>query len=381
MRILIGSLTYPLPNGVSTSINTSYDGLTAAGHQVKIIAPDYQLGQARPGHLPLDSSAIGRLLTSLFGKEERMFATSAKGKIEAIVQQFQPDICWLHTLTWAANAFEKVMLDSKSLKILTYHTLVENYGRIYAGTIGASRMRERSKEVANSVDQVIAPSRIIEQKLRHYGVKKPIAVIPTGVQPAKSHYSKAELAKKFNFDPQAFLLLHTGRVSKEKNIKALLKMAERLSQVKPNFQLVFIGPGDIEEVLAQASQLGLGDKVICTGPVKTEELRRCYGGADLFVFASQTETQGLVVNEAMLSATPVVALDSPIAPEVYPSGTAVVVGEEGKFAEEVATLLADPAKRKKIGLAGQKFAQAHFSTEVMLKRQIQLFEQLLAAKA
>ncbi|MEK7534999.1 MAG: glycosyltransferase, partial [Patescibacteria group bacterium] len=138
MKIVIGSMTYPLANGVTTSINTSVDGFVRAGHKVAIIAPRYDdLGKVRPEHHPVTSSEIGRWFLSALHKKERFFsASSATEEIKKIVEDFRPDAYWLHTVTWAPNAFERIMQQSNKPNVLTYHTLIEDYGRAYAGEIG-----------------------------------------------------------------------------------------------------------------------------------------------------------------------------------------------------------------------------------------------------
>ncbi len=376
MKILVCSLTYPLPNGVTSSLTTSVDGFLAAGHQVRIVAPDYGKGKVRPEHFPVPSSIIGRVITGLFQKEERMFGLGARGQIKKIVEEFSPDAFWLHTVTWSANAFENVMLKSKKPTVLTYHTLVENYGRVYAGEIGAQRMATRSKELADSVNQIIAPSHVVESKLRAYGVTKPITVIPTGIHDPGQQYSKSELANHFDFSADVPVLLYLGRVSKEKNIAGLLEMAAKLKQNLDNFVLLLVGPGDIEETNAQALELKLDKNVICTGPLPKAEAQKVYGGADLFVFASQSETQGLVVGEAMIAGLPVVALNSPVQPEVYPENVAVVAKNTDEFATAVADLLKDEPRRAHLAQVGKEFVTKNFSIEGMIRKQIELFENL-----
>jgi glycosyltransferase involved in cell wall biosynthesis len=141
---------------------------------------------------------------------------------------------------------------------------------------------------------------------------------------------------------------------------------------------LLIGPGDVEDYSKEAADLGILDNAIFTGPVSSEEVKGSYDAADVFVFASQTETQGLVIGEAMIANTPVVALKSPIQPEVYPESVSVVVRDEAKFAEEVDKLLKNPDKQKKLAELGKKFVEENFSCEQMTKKQIEVFEKALS---
>lgn len=378
MKILICSLTYPLANGVTTSINTSVDGFLASGHKVAIIAPSYpDLGKTRPEHYPISSSEIGRWLLSSLHKKERFFAgVSATSEIKEIINDFQPDAYWMHTLTWATNAFERLMIKSNQPKVLTYHTLVEDYGRAYAGAIGAWRMRSRSRDVANKMNAVIVPSQVIAQRLSLYGVRKSFDVIPTGINIPPIAYLKTELAERFHFSPNATVLLYVGRVSREKNIAKLIKLTQPLLRDGQTV-LLLVGPGDLFEVQQQAKSLGVEKHVICSGALPKEDTQKIYGAADAFVFASQTETQGLVIGEAMLSGTPVVALYSPIQPEIYPDSTAVVIRDERQFSNSIKEILNDHKRQKILTATAKKFVEDNFSIDGMITKQIALFQRLI----
>ncbi|HUD20514.1 MAG TPA: glycosyltransferase [Candidatus Saccharimonadales bacterium] len=378
MRILIGSLTYPLHNGVTNSINTSVDGFVKAGQKIQIVAPRYQQQLARPEHRPVMASPLSKFFLQLFGKEERMFGYKAYGQIKKIAQDFGPDAYWLHTITWAPNAFERAMIASKKAKVVTYHTLVEMYGQAYGGELGALRMVERSRKVCNAADIIITPSQVIADKLRSYEVTKPIKVIPTGILKSEKSFSKSELAEKYHFSPDNALLIFVGRISKEKNISALIKMAATLAKMRQDFTLLLVGPGDIEETQAEAKKMDVEKQVILTDGLPLADSKACYGAADAFVFASQSETQGLVLGEAMIAGTPVVALNSPIQAEVYPEEVAVVVRDETQFASEVNRLLCDKSLQEKLAVEGKKFVEENFSVDGMISKQITVFESVTA---
>lgn len=371
MKILVCSLTYPLPNGVTSSINESVDGLVAAGHQVRIVAPDYGKGKFRPEHYPVASSVFGRALVRFFGKKERMFGLRAAAEIKEIVDEFEPDVYWLHTVSWAQNAFEKIMLESSARKVLTYHTMLDVYGKLYVGKLGEQAMIARSKEVASSVDDVITPSEFMKSKLVSWGVKTHISVVATGITEPKTKLSHAELTKKFHLKPEAKIMLYVGRVVKEKNISTLVAMTKKVVKKEPNAVLVLIGPGDIPETLEEAKQHGIGEHVICPGQLPLADAKSCYAGADVFVFASQSETQGLVIGEAMISDTPVVALRSPIQAEVYPENVARVADTTTEFAEMVIEVLHDESLKKKLAQSARQYVLNNFSKEIMLKKQLE----------
>ncbi len=375
---MVSSLTYPLPNGVTASLNTAVDGLLSNGHDVMIVAPDYKTKKVRPEHYTVPSSLIlHKVAKNILGKEERVFRMNSKKKIEELAEKFDPDIYWLHSVTWAANAFEQQMIKSKKKKVLFYHTLVEEYGRLYAGDMGAFVMRKRTESLGNKVDAIMTPSDMMKKKLIEYGVKKPINIIPTGIDAPQKSFTKKDVQEKFNIPEKMKILLYLGRMSKEKNLDVLLDMIKELKEKNYNAILLFVGPGDIDEVNDDAKKMNISDRVICTGPLKREDAQRIYGACDAFVFSSQTETQGLVVGEAMLAKTPVVALVSPIQKEVYPEGKAVVVKKEKDFAQAVIDILENKKEREKMIKEAEEFVLQNFSKKSMIEKQIKVFMEVL----
>ncbi len=367
IKIMVSSLTYPLPNGVTASLNTAVDGLLSNGHEVMIVAPDYKMKKVRPEHHTVPSSLIlHKVAKNILGKEERVFRMNSKKKIEELAEKFNPDIYWLHSVTWAANAFEQQMIKSKKKKVLFYHTLVEEYGRLYAGDMGAFVMRKRTESLGNKVDAIMTPSDMMKKRLIEYGVKKPIHIIPTGIDAPQKSFTKKEIKEKFNIPDKMKILLYLGRMSKEKNLDVLLDMIKELKEKNYNAILLFVGPGDIDEVNEDAKKMNVSDRVICTGPLKRDDAQRVYGACDAFVFSSQTETQGLVIGEAMLARTPVVALVSPIQKEVYPEGKAVVVKKEKDFAHAVIDILENEKERERMIEEAENFVLQNFSKKSMI---------------
>ena len=376
MKILISSLTYPLPNGATVSIDASVDGLIAEGYKALIVAPRYKTIKHRPEHRPVPSSAVVKAIVSLIGKEDRTFGITAFYYIKKIAKEFELDIYWLHTLTWAPNAFELNMLKSEKPKVLSCHSLVEEYGRMYGGKIGANLMRRRSKSVVNKMDAVIVPSKVIGQKLRKYGVVKPIYVIPTGINIVKDYFTKQEICTRFSIPPNSKILLYVGRVCKEKNIEALLKIMKKIKNKDSNIFLLIVGPGDIEKFSALAQKMNVADKIILTGALPLEETQKIYGGSDVFVFTSKTETQGLVIGEAMMAGIPVVAFESQIQPEIYPKSLSVVVKNESEFSNAVLDILENREKRDEMVKKAKEFVLENFSRGAMTRKQKALFLKL-----
>jgi glycosyltransferase involved in cell wall biosynthesis len=269
------------------------------------------------------------------------------------------------------------MVRSKKAKVLTYHTLVEEYGRVYAGKAGAMLMRRRSKAVCNKMDVVITPSKIIKKKLLSYGVKKPIHPIPTGIKRVEKYFTKKELHEEFNIPKSKKILLSVGRICKEKNMETLLKIMKDISEKDKDLFLLLIGPGESTEFKKIAKDLKIADKVLFTGPLPMEKVQKSYGGADAFVFASKTDTQALVVGEAMMAKTPVIALKSQIIPDVYPLETLFCNKNKKEFVDSVFEVLKNKKKREEKVKKAKDFVEDNFSRRAMTKKQTELFSSLI----
>lgn len=380
MKLILGSLTYPLANGVTNSINVTIDGLRAAGHEVVVVAPDYDTGQIRPEHRPVSSSRISELATKTFGNSERFFSVRALGEIQKIVDEFQPDIYWLHTVTWAPNIFEAIMQRNKKVKVLTYHTLVDYYAKIYAGKVGEQHFIGRSKDVCAMMDCVIAPSQFVKNRLLGWQIKTPIEVIPTGIPVSSGGYSATDLKKKYRIPRDHKILLSVGRVVRDKNISALLRTLQTVVKHYPKTTLLLVGPGGLDDFRKEAESLGIGKHVVMTDQVPPTEARKMYWGADVFVFASQSETQGLIFGEAMNAGLPIAALTSPIQPEFYPETVACVGQSESHLASLITDLLVQPKKQATLRIAGRKFFEAELSLKAMTTKQLAVLSQLVGGQ-
>lgn len=380
MRLLLSSLTYPLANGVTNSINVTVDGLRAAGHEVVVVAPDYDTGKVRPEHQPVSSSRISEVATKQFGNGERFFSLKAVAEIQKVVESFDPDVYWLHTVTWAPNIFEVMLQRSKKVKLLTYHTLVDRYAKIYAGALGEQHMIGRSKDVANIMSGVIAPSQFVADRLKSWGVKTSINVIPTGIPKTTSGYDSATLKKKYNIPRGNKILLAVGRVVRDKNISALLRTLQLILQERTDVTLVLVGPGNLEDFTKEARSLGVDGAVVMTDQVSPDEARKMYWGADVFVFASQSETQGLVFGEAMNAGLPIAALDSMIRAEFYPEGVALVGRDERQLATLVVGLLSNSQQQQELKNAGRLFFDEKLSLAAMTQGQLEFIHSLIGGQ-
>lgn len=242
--------------------------------------------------------------------------------------------------------------------------------------------RSLSRRQCNAVDAVIAPSQPMLEALRGYGVKSEAEVIPTGLQEHSFVPGDgAAFRSRYGILPDRPVLLYVGRVAHEKNIGFLLRMVGQVKHVHPDILLVIAGEGPaMERLRREAAALSLQDNVMFIGYLdRKTQLNDCYRMADVFVFASTTETQGLVLLEAMAQGVPVVAVAEMGTRSILLEGKGACIAplEESLFAQRVIGLLQDEKGRRALGEASYLHALG-WSSRQMAERILAFYSRVIA---
>lgn len=249
--------------------------------------------------------------------------------------------------------------------IHTYHTLYTYYRRYLPRPIRPTRgmVETGSRLLCNRCDVTIAPSGQMKHELESYGITSPICTLPYGVDEEEFTCDVGWDVRAALSLPTEDLLLYAGRLGKEKNLRFLLRAFGRLLLLHPSARLVIAGDGPERQPLERyAASLGIAPYVVFTGFLERPQLIHLYKQA-LFVFASKTETQGLVLMEALMAGAAVVAVGVMGPMDMITSGeTGILVSEdEGEFAGACHQLLQDTDRRRTLGLAAQRYARSHSS--------------------
>lgn len=321
LRIAIFSdSALPILNGVSVSIDSLVRELRGLGHSVHIYtASHFRYRDPDPNtfRFPAFETPWTKgypLALPPFYPMLRQF------------RRYQYDLIHSHTpftiglvgLRWA---------QSFGLPIVsTYHTLYDKYAHYipyFPRRYTRYKIAKHTNFYYNSVDQVITPSEAAKKWLVRHSVKTPVTVIPTSPLGPKL-IDRAEARLRLGIAPGQRVLLYVGRIAREKNMGVLFSAAAQAFRQDPSLQLWLVGDGPFRtECVEQARELGIGDRVRFIGFVPREMVDEYYAAADLFVFASMTETQGLVINEAMSYGLPAIAVQGGGA------GASIVDGENG----------------------------------------------------
>ncbi|MGY1488471.1 glycosyltransferase [Methylobacillus pratensis] len=386
MKILfISDVYFPRVNGVSTSIRTFVSQMQALGHEVHLIAPDY-------GVATEDEAWIKRIpaRSIYFDPEDRVMRYGAVLKLLPELRDENYDVVHIHTPFVAHYLGIKLarLLDIPCLE--TYHTFFEDYMHHYLPWIPQSMARKiaisTSRRQCNAVNAVIAPSQPMLDALRSYGVKASAEVIPTGLQEKSFEEADGEAFRdRYGISRQRPVALFVGRVAHEKNIDFLLRMANELRRQQPDMLLVVAGEGPAQKHLEDLStELALGDNIKFIGYLdRNTELNACYKAADVFVFASKTETQGLVLLEAMAQGVPVVALAELGTKSILIEGEGAMIAPEDEriFASKVFSLFANPGKRAKLGEAALHYAAKRWTARLQAERMLQFYQRVQSRSA
>ena len=322
----------PEINGVVSSLASSVRELRRRGHRVIVIAPSHE--HAR------EETDVYRLRSAPFPFYPQFrLAFPLPAKLLAELPQMPFDVIHSHSIFFIGCLGAFVAQRRNTPLILTYHTLWTEYVHYIPFHEGITRSQAvwLSREFCNRCNAVIAPTHDIRELLLSYGVERPIAVIPSGVDVAVfARTTPAAARLRAGGGP---LALFVGRLGREKNIDLVLDAFDAAAAQVAGLRLILVGTGPHEVALRRhAAALRSGSRIEFTGALDQSELGAYYAAADAFVFASTTETQGLVLLEAMTHGVPVAAVDCPVSREAVGSDAGLLVANT---ADALASALVD----------------------------------------
>jgi glycosyltransferase involved in cell wall biosynthesis len=316
MRIVMLTNTFmPHVGGVARSVAAFTAEYRRCGHQVLVVAPEFP-------DMPASETDVVRIpAIQNFNGSDFSVVLPVSGLLTDELDDFKPQIIHAHHPYLLGTTALRIARFRDLPLVYTHHTLIEQYTHYMPGgdTPGFKRFAiKMGTRYANLADQVFVPSESIATLLQERGVQTPITVMPTGVD--VEHFAQgdgARFRKQLAIPADAFVVGHLGRLAPEKNLEHLAgAVADFIKQnSRACFLVVGKGPSEpqIREIFAQR---GLGERLHITGILEAEQLVDAYHAMDVFAFASRSETQGMVLTEAMAAGVPVVALDAPGVREV-----------------------------------------------------------------
>jgi len=363
--LMISDVYFPRINGVSTSIQTFMHELTQLGHEVTLIAPDYggesrTVFDAETGIIRIPARKVW------FDPEDRFMQRRAIQRIVAHLKKRDYDLVHIQT-PFVAHSLGVWLADQLSVPCVeTYHTYFEEYLYHYLPLLPKQLMRYLAKQftlrACNQVDQVIVPSTAMRDVLTQYGVKTTMQILPTGLpQQDFTRGNGNRFRYRMGIAVERPVMVTIGRVAFEKNIDFLVDVTHQVRRSIANILFLIAGEGPMQSHLKRRIQNeGLEENIQLIGYLERErELKDCYSAADVFVFASRTETQGLVLLEAMAQGTAVVSTAMMGTRDVLQERQGCLIAEEQVelFAEKVVQVLRDADLQQQLSETGRQYAR------------------------
>ena len=381
MRILVISDVYfPRVNGVSTSIQTFNQELRKLGHEITLLAPDY-------GSPSANENGIYRIPARkvMFDPEDRMMRYRLLLEQGMALKEKQFDIIHIQTPFLAHYAGVNLASKLNLPTVETYHTLFEEYLFHYLPLIPDDVLRYVARHFTRSqckdVDTVVVPSSPMLDKLKEYGVNNRMEIIPTGMQMEQfANGDAARFRNKYEIPPDRPTLVHVGRIAHEKNIDFLINVLDEVKRQIPNVLMIIAGEGPaLTHLQKMVRKLDLESNALFVGYLsRADALLDCYKAGDVFVFASRTETQGLVLLESMALGTPVVSTAIMGTKDILKAAKGGLVAEDDlrDFSDKVIRLLTDSQLRQRLSNEGIEYA-ATWSASALAEKMQSLYQELI----
>jgi glycosyltransferase involved in cell wall biosynthesis len=378
--LMISDVYFPRINGVSTSIITFRQELLRLGHRMMLVAPDY-------GQATADEQHILRIPAYRvpYDPEDRIMRAKIILKQRIALKRERFDIVHIQTPFVAHYVGVKLAKELQVPRIETYHTFFEEYFAHYIPLLPNRLLRRAaclfSRRQCNNLNGLIVPSQAMYDVLKEYGITTPMRIIPTGINPHQFRKGKgSSFRASHGIAPNRPTLVHVGRIAFEKNIDFLLYVMQTLKQRFPDVLLIIAGEGPALPHLQQlGKRLGIAANLLFVGYLPRETtLADCYQAGDVFVFASRTETQGLVLLEAMSLGVPVVSTAIMGTKSILNADCGALVAEENveDFAGKVTQILENHPLREKLAKAGKTYAR-HWGIEKSAQQLIAFYKDLL----
>lgn len=381
MKVIMFTNTFvPHVGGVTRSILTLKAEMERRGHSVLVVAPSYDGYQADEPDV-LRVPAIKKLAGSDYSMPVPM-SRHIRDEIEA----FGPDVIHVHHPFLLGDTGLRMAASLRVPSVFTYHTRYEFYLGPNVAPNGrlAHLVRSLADGFADVADMVVAPSASVRDILLERGVKSPIAVIPTGIDLAGMAAGDREgMRARLGFGPETFVVGHLGRLAPEKNLSYLGGALETFLKRNPDARFILSGRGPAKSALTERlDAAGVGQQVQMLDPFEVGDLASFYAAMDVFAFASHSETQGLVIPEALAAGTPVVALDAPGVREAVGGNDCgrllPAEASTSAFSDALEEIQALPAGERAIMREAARAAAASYSVENMGSAFEELYTEMIA---
>lgn len=377
MNVVMFTNTYaPLVGGIERSVATLTEDLREGGHQTLVVTPQFE-GAEESDDLVFRIPAI----KNVQGTQFSLKLPIPSGLTDRL-DHFAPSLVHAHQpFMLGDTALRKARTRGIPL-VYTNHTLWERYADHFPlPPERAERLTHAlPTEYANLCDLVIAPTASVKAILEGRGVTVPIEVVPTGIETALYQGGdRAAFRAAHGLPAEAFVAGHLGRLVQAKNLDFLARAVAKFLQQETDAWFLCAGDGESVEAMKSAfAEAGVAERTVFLGTLHGREVADAYAAMDVFAFTSLTDTQGLVLIEAMTGGTPIVALDAPGARDTIEDGVHGRLLSADAGEEDFATALAEVRRKGASFAEAAKKRAAEFDRKACSRRMLQVYENLLA---
>ncbi len=359
---------YPELSGIADSIISLAKELAKRGHLINFYVPQYSAKDYSVAGLKKEELNLGEKIKII-----RFFSFPYPGPTKQgrfilplglrvfKIKKFNPDI--IHSQLFFGMGLE-ALFAAKILKkplVGTNHTAITEY--LKYSPLRGRWLENFSLNYVNwyyhQCQLLTAPSRSVIDEMLQHGFKGEWHVIsnPIDTQTFCPLPNKNWLKKKFNLSEQT--IIHAGRLAEERNIDVIIKSLSIIKKQIPGIRLALAGKGAAEEKLkALTNSLRLKENVTFLGFLDKTTLNEAYNASKIFVITSTSDTQSMVMMQAMAAGLPIVGVKARALPEYINKQNGLIVepNNEKKLAEKTILLLKDSTRRRRLGQGARKFA-------------------------
>lgn len=382
MNILMMTNTFtPHVGGVARSVVAFSAEYRRRGHQVLVVAPSFD-------NMPEDEVDVVRIpAIQRFNGSDFSVVLPMPGYLTRTLENFQPDLIHSHHPFLLGATALRVAHSHQLPLVFTHHTMYEQYTHYVPGDSQALKRFtvKLTTSYANLCDLVFAPSASIATILQERQCTAPIEVIPTGVRLELFQQGDGPgFRAAMGIPAEAFVVGHLGRLAPEKNLAFLARTVAAFLQMEPAACFLVVGQGPFAKQIRQIFQeAGVEERLYCQGILEQPLLASAYRAMNVFAFASLSETQGMVLTEAMAAGVPVVAVAAPGVREVVcngENGMMLPVAEQELFLAALTNIRNLPENERKRLRQGALETAQRYSLENCADKALKLYADLCAQR-
>ncbi len=382
MHICMFTNTYlPFVGGVARSVSFLANDLQKMGHKVLVVAPTF------PGKKDHQEEKCVYRVPAIqnFNGSDFSVRIPIPFTLSEKIDRFKPDIIHSHHPFLLGDTALRAARHRKIPLVFTHHTLYEEYTHYVP--FDSKPMKKFiinfSTQYANMCSRIIAPSKSIADLIKKRGVYKPIEEVPTGVDLKFFQQGEGQkIRRKLGVSEDTVIIGHLGRLAPEKNLEYLARAVAEFLKTYKNGLFLVVGEGPSQDDMYRIFiQEDLKDRIVFLGKKSGPELSHVYKAMDLFVFSSKSETQGMVLMEALAAGVPIIALDASGSREVVEdrkNGRLLPeFSSSSVFAQAIGEVVVDKNLNREFSDRAQKTAK-QFSREICAEKIVNLYSKAKA---